>query len=134
MPIHHEYETAHRILSCVTTDPVSVSDWLAVRHTVQQGGRIPNTVSRVLLDLRQRREFLPQKKLVMLINSLWRRASIPADYWIAVVVSGDLGYGIGRMIQGHAEEYEQIQVFRDLQVARQWLKVQPHLPLLQPAS
>lgn len=125
MPIHFEYDATHRILTFIARDPVSISDWLAARDTIQLAPSVPATTSRLLLDLRQRQTFLTQKKLVMLINNVWRRTAIPDDYWIAVAVSSDLGYGIGRMLQGHAEEYDQIQVFRDLRVAQEWLKVQP---------
>lgn len=137
MPIEHEYDDAHRILACVARDPVTGDDWLAIRDTVLQSQDIPVPVSRILLDFRHRRAFLRQRPTFMLVQQIWGRWSIPDAHWIAVVVSSQLGHGIGRMIQGHAEEYEQVQVFREMGPARAWLRSQYALPgpdLMQPST
>lgn len=128
MPIDYQYDAIQQILTCEAVDPVAISDWLAVRDAIQHSDVIPWPLSRILLDLRQRRDFLKHDQIFTLITHLWHRSSIPVDHWIAVVASSDLGYGIGRMIQGHAEEYDQIQVFRELPLAREWLMLQPTAP------
>ena len=41
---------------------------------------------------------------------------------IAVVVSTDLNFGLGRMVQGYAVDVRLgFQVFRDIETAREWL-------------
>ncbi len=47
---------------------------------------------------------------------------VPQDYRLAIIVSQDVVYGLGRMYQTRVSEQFQAKVFRDIDEARQWLQ------------
>jgi hypothetical protein len=80
----------------------------------------PETLA--LIDIRGCEATRTRDEVIALVDFLGsKREHLPAR--CAVVVASDLRFGFSRLASAHFEEYGiEVRVFRDIDLARQWLK------------
>ena len=126
MPFTHRYDPETRVLYLTASGPITDEEAVAYAQKVAADGSIPAGRSE-LADFSQANLTSLSAEALRRVAGVFQRHDVDAaSSRVALVVSGDLGFGLARMYQAfRSESAIQLRVFRDVAAAREWLGLGP---------
>lgn len=126
MPFTHHYDPETNVLYLTATGALEDEEAIAYAQKLAADGSIPPGRSE-LADFSQANLGSLSADALRRIAGVFQRHDVDAGRSrVALVVSGDLGFGLARMYQAfRSESAIQLRVFRDLAAAREWLGLGP---------
>lgn len=126
MPVTYQCDATDRIMVWSVSDPVTNEDWSRALDRSEHDPEVRGTSPiGIIVDIRLRREFQTQHALQVFARSLrarLRRLRI-RRMPVAVVVSSAVAHGMTRMTEGYVGDSLDIQIFREVDAAREWVQV-----------
>ena len=126
MPFSHHYDPETQVLYLKATGTITDEEAVGYAQKVAADQSVPSGRSE-LADFSQANLGGLSADALRRVASVFQRHDVdPARSRVALVVSGDLGFGLGRMYQAfRSESAIQLRVFRELAAAREWLGLPP---------
>jgi hypothetical protein len=129
MPIHQRWEPEHNTLFVRFEQPVSAEAFLAWARALNEDRTLP-AGRRELIDLSAvEASDIPGESLRELADAFRSQDRTQGETRIALLVSRDVVFGLGRMYQAYrGEDAVDLEVFRDGLEARRWLDLPDEVP------
>ena len=124
MPISRHYDENLGILFVTVSGEVSEEEFLAHAREQANDDSIP-TGTWELHDFRELKSTFSRETLAHIATIFLDTDQDPESSRVAVVVSGDLGFGSGRQYQTfrNLDSPVELRIFKDMSEARAWLEM-----------
>jgi hypothetical protein len=126
VPFTHYYDPDTSVLYLKASGAITDEEAISYAQKVAADASIPSGRLE-LADFSEANLAALSAEALRRVASVFQRHDVdPGNSRVALVVSGDLGFGLARMYQAfRSESAIELRVFRDLASAREWLGLAP---------